>query len=131
MRTIAEPLFIGLLTAAVAGSGQSFTTYEPETGTAQAIRQPLASLEREVRQQLVTLPFYSVFDNLEFKVDGDRVELFGQTVNPPLKTDAETMVKKIEGVDSVVDNIEVLPPSPQDDRIRLAEFRAIYGDIVL
>lgn len=77
------------------------------------------------------LPFYSVFDNLQFKVEGYKVELFGQVVRPTLKSDAEAVVKRIEGVESVVNNIEVLPPSPADDRIRLAEYRAIYGNSVL
>jgi hyperosmotically inducible protein len=116
---------------AFAASGRSFTANVPETGIAQEIRTPETSLERQVRQQLVTLPFYSVFDNLAFRVNGSRVELFGQVVTPTLKTDAENAVKRIEGVNDVIDNIEVLPPSPEDDRIRMAEFRAIYGDPTL
>lgn len=82
---------------------------------------------REVRHELVTLPYYSVFDNLAYKVDGYTVTLFGQVTKPVLKTDAEKAVKRIEGVESVVNNIEVLPLSPMDDQIRRAEYRAIYG----
>jgi hyperosmotically inducible periplasmic protein len=86
-----------------------------------------AKLEKEVRHVLVMLPYYSVFDNLAYGVDGDRVTLNGQVVRPTTKTDAEKSVKSIEGV-AVVDNqIEVLPTSPGDDRIRRAEFRAIYS----
>jgi hyperosmotically inducible protein len=104
---------------------------DSKAATARLAQQPGSYLEREVRHELVMLPFYSVFDNLQFKVDGYRVELFGQVVRPTLKSDAEAVVKKIEGVESVVNHIEVLPPSPNDDRIRLAEYRAIYGNSVL
>jgi hyperosmotically inducible protein len=86
-----------------------------------------ARLEKEVRHVLVTLPFYSVFDNLAFKVDGDHVTLLGQTVTPTLKSDAGKAVRSIEGVAAVDNQIEVLPPSPADDQIRRAEFRAIYS----
>ena len=84
-------------------------------------------VEREVRHELVTLPFYGVFDNLAFQVDGGTVTLLGQVSRPTLKTDAERVVKSIEGVERVIDRIEVLPLSPYDDRIRLATYRAIYG----
>src|SRR3981081_4518465 len=66
-------------------------------------------LEREVRHELVRLPYFSVFDNLAFKVDGDRVTLMGQVTRPSLKSDAEAVVKRIEGVNNVVNQIEVLP----------------------
>ena len=82
---------------------------------------------REVRHELVMLPYYSVFDNLAYKVDGYTVTLYGQVVRPTLKSDAENVVKKIEGVERVVNNIEALPLSPNDDRIRLAVYRAIYS----
>ena len=86
-----------------------------------------ARLSKEVRHVLVTLPFYSVFDNLAYRVDGDRVTLSGQVVTPTLKTDVAKVVKSIEGVSMVDNKIEVLPPSPADDQIRRAEFRAIYS----
>jgi BON domain len=89
------------------------------------------NLIREVRHQLLLLPYYTVFDNLAFKVDGDRVTLEGQVTNPTLKHDAEAAVKSIESVSSVTNNIEVLPPSPMDDQLRRALYRAIYGDAVL
>lgn len=76
---------------------------------------------------LVMQPFYSVFDNLEYKVDGDRVTLLGQVVNPVLKTDAASSVKALEGVSAVDNRIEVLPLSPNDDQIRRALYRAIYS----
>jgi hyperosmotically inducible periplasmic protein len=84
-------------------------------------------IQKEVRHELVMLPFLSVFDNLAFKVDGYDVTLLGQVVNPTLKSDAENAVKRIEGVEKVVNQIEVLPPSPMDDQLRRKLFRAIYG----
>ncbi|MCI0419430.1 MAG: BON domain-containing protein [Acidobacteria bacterium] len=88
-------------------------------------------LEREVRHELVMLPYYDVFDNLEFRVDGGHVTLSGQVVRPTLKSSAENVVKDIEGVERVTNNIEVLPVSPNDDRIRIAVYRAIYGHTAL
>lgn len=84
-------------------------------------------LIREVRHELVTLPFYGVFDNLAYRVEGNTVTLVGQVRNPKLKSDAETVVKRIEGVDKVVNQLEVLPTSIADDQIRLAAYRSIYG----
>jgi hyperosmotically inducible protein len=86
------------------------------------------NLIREVRHQLVLLPYYSVFDNLSFRVEGDTVILEGQVVRPTLKSDAEGVVKNIEGVGRVVNNIEVLPLSPMDDQIRKAVYRAIFSE---
>lgn len=85
-------------------------------------------LMQEVRHQLVMLPYYSIFDDLAFRVDGSTVTLLGDVTNPVLKSDAENVVKRIEGVTQVNNQIEVLPPSPMDDQIRRAMFRAIYGD---
>jgi hyperosmotically inducible protein len=94
--------------------------------------QALKRIAQEVRHQLVMLPFYSVFDNLAYQVSPDgSVTLMGQVLNPSLKGDAERAVKTIEGVERVVNNIEVLPTSPNDDRIRRAVYRAIYGNDVL
>jgi hyperosmotically inducible periplasmic protein len=82
---------------------------------------------REVRHELVTLPYYGVFDNLAYKVDGGVVTLLGQVTRPTLKSDAEKVVKGIEGVTRVDNQIEVLPLSPADDQIRIATYRAIFG----
>jgi hyperosmotically inducible periplasmic protein len=84
-------------------------------------------ITREVRHALLMLPYFGVFDNIAFKVDGSTVTLIGQVVRPTLKSDAEGSVKHIEGVDQVINQIEVLPPSPMDDRLRRSLFRAIYG----
>jgi hyperosmotically inducible protein len=84
-------------------------------------------IAREVRHELVMLPNYGVFDNLAYRVDGTNVTLLGQVTRPTLKSDAGNVVKRIEGVDKVDNQIQVLPLSPMDDRIRIAEYRAIYG----
>lgn len=85
-------------------------------------------LMQEVRHQLVMLPYYTIFDDLAFRVNGTTVTLVGDVTNPVLKSDAENVVKRIEGVTEVINQINVLPLSPMDWQIRRAEFRAIYGD---
>ena len=85
-------------------------------------------IAREVRHQLLMLPYYTIFDDLAFRVDGSTVTLLGAVTNPVLKSSAENVVKGIEGVTQVNNQIEVLPVSPMDWQIRRAEFRAIYGD---
>jgi hyperosmotically inducible periplasmic protein len=116
-----------IATALLLGSSLSVV---PIVSHAQGKQQnePRQNLIREVRHQLVLLPYYSVFDNLAFKVEGDTVILEGQVVRPTLKSDAENVVKKIEGIGRVVNNIEVLPPSPMDDQLRRAVYRTIFGD---
>jgi hyperosmotically inducible protein len=87
---------------------------------------------KEVRHELVMLSFYGVFDNLAYRVDPDgTVTLLGQVSRPSLKSDAENAVKRIEGVEKVVNTIEVLPTSINDDRIRRDTYRAIYGNDTL
>src|ERR1700730_9264425 len=113
-------IFSGLTFATVAQGAKR----QKETKSSQ-------NIVREVRHQLLLLPYYSVFDNLAFKVDGDHVTLEGQVTRPTLKSDAEAAVKSIENISGVTNNIEVLPPSPMDDQLRHALYRAIYGDPVL
>lgn len=84
-------------------------------------------IQKEVRHELLMLPYLGVFDNLAYKVDGYNVTLLGQVTRPTLKSDAENVVKKIEGVEKVDNQIEVLPPSPMDDQLRRRLYRAIYG----
>lgn len=81
---------------------------------------------KKVRSELVTLPFYGVFDNLAFQVDGSVVTLSGQVTRPTTRKDAERRVAKIAGVASVVNNIEVLPLSSFDDAIRVRTYRAVF-----
>ncbi len=84
------------------------------------------TLDQRVHNELVMLPYYNVFDNLEYKISGDDVTLLGQVTDPVLKSDAGNVVKRIPGVKTVTNNIEVLPVSPMDWQIRRAEARAIY-----
>ena len=84
-------------------------------------------LEEKVRHELVVLPFYNVFDNLAFQVNGNEVTLYGQVTRPTLKSDAEHVVKRLEGVARVHNRIEVLPLSPFDDRLRIRLYRSIYS----
>lgn len=86
-------------------------------------------INREVRHELLLLPYYGVFDNLGYRVAPDgSVTLVGEVTRPTLKSDAENVVKHIEGVERVDNQIQVLPTSPMDDRIRMATYRAIYGN---
>jgi hyperosmotically inducible periplasmic protein len=77
-------------------------------------------ITKGVRHELVMLPYYDVFDNLAYRVDGPSVTLFGHVTRPTLKSDAENVVKKIEGIEIVDNQIEILPLSPSDDRVRMA-----------
>src|ERR1700737_1712187 len=97
----------------------------PHSAKSQRETKSNQKLVREVRHQLLLLPYYSVFDNLAFKVDGDRVTLEGQVTRPTLKSDAEAAVKSIGGISGVTNNTEDLPPPPMDDQLRHALYRAI------
>jgi hyperosmotically inducible protein len=88
-------------------------------------------LAQKVRHELLMLPYYGVFDDIAFKMDGNAVTLLGAVTRPTLKSDAEGVVKRVAGVEQVTNQIEVLPLSSMDDGIRMAEYRAIYGDPVL
>ena len=88
-------------------------------------------LAREIRHQLGQLPFYSAFDFITFTLDGKHVTLTGQVVRPSLRKHAEEVIKSLEGVETVNDQIEVLPKSERDDELRRAIYRAIYEDPVL
>ena len=84
-------------------------------------------IQKEVRHELLMLPYLGVFDNLTYQVEGYNVTLGGQVTRPTLKSDAENAVKRIEGVEKVDNQIEVLPLSPMDDQLRRRLDRAIYG----
>src|SRR5258707_15853529 len=92
-----------------------------------------SSLDYRVHRELVTLPWYGVFDNLQYEVNGSKVILSGQVISEHSQTkhDAENAVKRIPGVTEVVNNIEVLPPLPFDDQIRRAEYRTIFSQATL
>jgi hyperosmotically inducible protein len=99
---------------------------QPKTG--EMVSQEL--LAREIRHELIALPHYSIFDNLDFRLDGAKVTLSGEITSPSLKTTAESAVKSL-GVTTVADQIESLPVSPTDDELRLQLFRAIYTSPML
>jgi hyperosmotically inducible protein len=87
-----------------------------------------AYLAREVRHKLVMLPYYSVFDWPEFQVRPDEtIVLKGEVMRPTLKSDAERVVKKVEGVERVINQIDILPLSPNDDRIRRAVYNTLFN----
>jgi hyperosmotically inducible protein len=96
---------------------------------AQGERQRIRNqIEKEVRHELVMLPYYSLFDWLQFKVnDDDSVVLLGQVTRPSTKSDAERRIKKLEEVSKVINQIEVLPPSPGDDRLRRRIYRELFS----
>jgi hyperosmotically inducible protein len=111
----------GVAVAMMLATCPSFAQQNPPSGRA------VERIQREVRHELVMLPYLGVFDNLAYKVDGYNVTLMGQVTRPTLKSEAENVVKKIEGVEKVDNQIEVLPPSPMDDQLRRRLYRAIYG----
>jgi len=117
LRTLVMLLTISVFASAVVRD--AFGTAMPQASTAHIIK--------EVRHELATLPYYGVFDWLQFQVLPDKtVVLKGQVVRPSTKADAEARVKDIDGVSKVVNEIQVLPLSPQDDRLRVALYRSIY-----
>ncbi len=87
----------------------------------------LTPTENKVRREIVTLPYYGVFDNVSFRVEGDTVYLMGHVNRPTLKSSAANVVKRIEGVNRVVNEIEVLPLSRHDDLVRVGVLRAVYS----
>jgi len=122
-------MIVGISASLIVGTRSSATKARPNEQK-KASRQSHATsyLNKEVRHELVMLPYYSLFDWLQFEVKSDdSVILMGQVTRPTLKSDAENVVKKIEGVTKVVNQIEVLPPSPNDDRIRRAVYRVLFS----
>lgn len=130
MRRISSLLFIIIvcLVTPVFAQRQAKPVTQDRMSPEQRSSREQLMLIKAVRHELVTLPYYNVFDWLEFEIRGDSViVLRGQVVRPTLKSDAENVVKRLEAVEKVVNEIEVLPLSPNDDRIRLAVYRAIFN----
>jgi hyperosmotically inducible protein len=92
-----------------------------------AERTAYEQLAKKVRKELVTLPWYGVFDNLAYEIDGSTVKLYGQVVQPSTRKDAERRVSRLAGVERVVNQIEVLPLSSFDDSIRANVYQTLYG----
>jgi BON domain-containing protein len=131
MRKEFRALLVAVLMAAQLGVAPNTPASPLDRSKNQNEPKSQQELKKEVRHVLVMLPYYSVFDNLAYRVEGDKVILEGQVVRPSLKSDAEAAVKSVAGVSSVVNNIEALPPSPMDDQLRRALYRAIYGEASL
>lgn len=125
LRDFSLLLLFGFLLVAFGTSGSSSMARAHASNQGRDMDQ--ASITNEVRHQLVMLPFYTLFDNLEYKVQGSTVTLMGQVVRPDLKDDAASAVKRVKGVETVDNQIKVLPLSPMDNQIRRAEYRAIYS----
>ena len=112
-------LFVTLFALVTLGMAQDTQRDQPSAKSQERI-------VKEVRHELLMLPYFGVFDYIAFKVDGYTVTLLGSVVKPVTKSDAENSIKRIEGVEKVDNQIEVLPPSSMDDRLRQRLFRAIY-----
>ena len=125
-------LLLSVLVVSLIASMAVLASAAPQDQAGALSQKGVDRIIKEVHHELVMLPYYGVFDNLAYKVESDgTVTLLGQVSRPTLKSDSENAVKRIEGVEKVVNNIEVLPTSPNDDRIRRTVYRAIYGNSVL
>jgi hyperosmotically inducible protein len=133
MKLVCSVLLLNVLAWQVLRAQDSSTVPAGQTNTQQGISpKGIDRITKEVHHELVLLPYYGVFDNLAYRVSPDgTVTLLGQVARPSLKSDAENAVKGIEGVERVDNQIQVLPTSPMDDQIRLATYRAIYGNSAL
>ena len=100
---------------------------QEEAATSDTKQQAMLKLAQEVRKQIVTQPQYGVFDSIHFAIEGNTVILRGKASRPTLKSSVENSVRRIEGVNNVKNEIEVLPVSPNDDRLRAAVYASIYG----
>ena len=114
---------IALVAALVVAASVAAAAPADQMGERAAFEQ----LSKKVRKELVTLPWYGVFDNLEYQIEGSTVTLSGQVVQPSTRKDAERRVSRLKGVERVVNNIEVLPLSGFDDSIRVNTYRALMG----
>jgi len=119
-----------LIAALTLGSASLATALpaEPDNDSRLSVAQSQDRIVRDVRHELVMLPWLSVFDNLNYKVDGSTVTLLGEVRNAVLKDEAQAAVKHIEGVEQVNNNIEILPVSFNDDRIRRQMARELFRD---
>jgi len=102
------------------------TTMAQDTTAPDAQQQKILKMAQDIHKAIVTLPQYGVFDNINYGIKGSTVILSGQASRPTLKSGAENVVKKIDGVTSVENNIEVLPLSTNDDKIRAATYASIF-----
>jgi BON domain len=127
-KRFARLFVLGIIFAVPFAQAQHPTATKP---TASSPKPEEPQLSHEIRHQLFVLPYYSVFDYIAFRLDGDKVILTGNVLRPTLRANAEAAVKSLEGVSSVKNLIEVLPKSPNDDDSRRAVYRAIFEDSTL
>ena len=131
MKKILGCVLAGVMCIGMSGTGLSQEPGSNPGATAQGATGPQRMqdrISREVYHELVMLPQLTIFDNLQYKVEGSKVTLMGQVRDAILKDSAEKTVKHIEGVDSVNNQIEILPASGNDDRIRREVARALFND---
>jgi hyperosmotically inducible protein len=131
MKKILGCVLAGVMCIGMSGTGLSQEPASNPGAGAQSTTGPLRMqdrISREVFHELITLPQLTIFDNLQYKVNGNKVTLMGQVVDATLKDSAEKNVKRIEGVESVNNQIEILPASSNDDRIRRQVARALFND---
>jgi hyperosmotically inducible periplasmic protein len=120
MKTIMKRM-LALAAAALIASSAVVAAPKTVNETEQSYEQ----VAKKVRHELVTLPYFGIFDNLAYKVEGNSVTLYGQVVRPSTRKDAERRVAKIKGVEQVINRIEVLPLSSFDDSVRSSTYRAL------
>ncbi len=125
MKNFQTSLAVALVILSLGFGSRAFSQTTNDTSAASS--RSAERLKREVRHEILMLPYFGVFDNIAFKVDGYNITLLGQVTRPSTKKDAERAVRGIEGVENVDNQIEILPTSPADDRIRLLLYRQIYG----
>ena len=121
-------LFLALTASAfgqISSNGPVIADYGKNITAADPVE---ARIAKEVRHELLMLPWYSLFDDLEFTVQGRTVTLSGYVTSSHAgtKDQAAGVVKNIEGVDKVVNNIKVLPPSPLDEQVRRETYETLY-----
>lgn len=121
MKTIRSKFMVLAILLAAAASAAFVSPASASTGAPGDVQ-----TNKKIRKELVTLPYYGVFDNLAYELQGDTVTLTGQVVRPSTRKDAERRIARIEGVDRVINNIQVLPVSQFDDSIRVRAYRTIF-----
>ena len=126
IRTNTLVLCLTLSGLAMAATQDSDSQNKSELNTKRQPKQAEQQLAKLVREELEMLPNYTVFDYLTFQVDGRTVELWGEVSRSVLKVDAEGAIKNLEGVEEVINHVEVLPDSPIDLNVRRQVYRAIY-----
>lgn len=126
-----KPITLLAVTFALSVAAQQARPQNPPRDQVLTFSPEEAHIVKDVRHNLLMLPYYSIFDDISFHVNGSVVTLEGACPSEPpldIKSDAAAVVKQVKGVTQVINNIKELPVSPMDDQIRRAEARAIYGD---